>query len=166
MDRWYTEGLERKVGYPAWMGKTEPLNGGAGDWRPPMPREGDALRELGLDEGYFHPPVWGRIPMPVESVILEEDEHYRMREVAFSCSMKAVLSLDPPWLLVRSAGHVRAELLSRVHVTCSWFGNHKSAIGPSFFSTSTVYWSAAPPLPEDVNREISMILSAAEKENL
>jgi uroporphyrinogen decarboxylase len=78
MDRWYMEGLERKVGYPAWMGKSEPLNGGAGDWRPPMPREGDALRELGLDEGYFHPPVWGRIPMPVQPVILEEDEHYRI----------------------------------------------------------------------------------------
>jgi uroporphyrinogen-III decarboxylase len=78
LDRWYQEGLERKVGYPATMGKSEPLNGGAGDWRPPMPREGDAKRELELDEGYFHPPVWGRIPLRCQPVILEEDEHYRV----------------------------------------------------------------------------------------
>ena len=75
LDRWYSEGLERKVGYPASMTVSEPLNGGAGDWRPPMPREGDAKRELGLDEGFFHPPVWGRIPLEVEKRVLEEDEH-------------------------------------------------------------------------------------------
>ena len=75
LDRWYSEGLERKVGYPASMTVSEPLNGGAGDWRPPMPREGDAKRELDLDEGFFHPPVWGRIPLAVEKRVLEEDEH-------------------------------------------------------------------------------------------
>ena len=37
LDRWYSEGLERKVGYPASMAVSEPLNGGAGDWRPPSP---------------------------------------------------------------------------------------------------------------------------------
>jgi uroporphyrinogen decarboxylase len=78
LDRWYGEGLERQVGYPASMLKSEPLNGGAGDWRPPMPREGDARRELGLDEGFFHPPVWGRIPLPYEKLILEEGEHYQV----------------------------------------------------------------------------------------
>ena len=76
LDRWYTEGLDRQVGYPDSMGKSEPLNGGAGDWRPPMPREGDANRELNLDEGYFHPPVWGRIPLPCEKLILEENDHF------------------------------------------------------------------------------------------
>jgi uroporphyrinogen decarboxylase len=78
LDRWYTEGLERKVGYPASMLKSEPLSGGAGDWRPPMPREQDACRALGLDEGYFHPPVHGRIPLPVPVQILEEDEHMQV----------------------------------------------------------------------------------------
>lgn len=78
LDRWYSEGLERQVGYPASMLKSEPLNGGAGDWRPPMPREGDARRELGLDEGFFHPPVWGRIPLPYKKLILEEGEHYQV----------------------------------------------------------------------------------------
>lgn len=78
MDRWYAEGLERKVGYPAGMGKSEPLNGGAGDWRPPMPREGDARRELDLDDGYYHPPVWGRIPLPCEKLILEENDHFQI----------------------------------------------------------------------------------------
>lgn len=29
MDRWYNEGLERRIGYPEGMGKSEPLNGGA-----------------------------------------------------------------------------------------------------------------------------------------
>jgi uroporphyrinogen-III decarboxylase len=78
LDRWYTEGLDRQVGYPEWMGKSEPLNGGAGDWRPPMPREGDAKRELALDDGYFHPPVWGRIPLPCEKVIIEENNHFQI----------------------------------------------------------------------------------------
>jgi uroporphyrinogen-III decarboxylase len=78
LDRWYGEGLERQVGYPASMLKSEPLNGGAGDWRPPMPREGDAKRELDLDEGFFHPPVWGRIPLPYEKLILEEGEHFQV----------------------------------------------------------------------------------------
>jgi uroporphyrinogen decarboxylase len=78
LDRWYSEGLERRQGYPDWMGKSDPLNGGAGDWRPPMPREGDAKRELGLDEGYFHPPVWGRIPLPCDKVILEENDQFQI----------------------------------------------------------------------------------------
>ena len=78
LDRWYSEGLERRVGYPASMTVSEPLNGGAGDWRPPMPREGDAKRELGLDEGFFHPPVWGRIPLEVEKTVLEDEEHYQI----------------------------------------------------------------------------------------
>jgi uroporphyrinogen decarboxylase len=78
LDRWYGEGLERQIGYPAGMLKSEPLNGGAGDWRPPMAREADARRELGLDEGFFHPPVWGRIPLPYEKVILEEGDHYQI----------------------------------------------------------------------------------------
>ena len=79
MDRWYNEGLERQVGYPASMLKSEPLNGGAGDWRPPMPREGDAKRELCLDEGFFHPPVWGRIPLPYEKLILEDNAEFQIQ---------------------------------------------------------------------------------------
>lgn len=78
LDRWYGEGLEQRVGYPASMLKSEPLNGGAGDWRPPMPREGDARRELNLDEGFFHPPVWGRIPLPCEKLILEENDQFQI----------------------------------------------------------------------------------------
>ena len=78
LDRWYGEGLERRVGYPDTMLKSEPLNGGAGDWRPPMPREQDAHTALNLDEGYFHPPVHGRIPLPVPVQVLEEDQHMRI----------------------------------------------------------------------------------------
>jgi uroporphyrinogen decarboxylase len=43
-----------------------------------MPREQDACRALGLDDGYFHPPVHGRIPLPVPVQILEEDEHMQV----------------------------------------------------------------------------------------
>lgn len=78
LDRWYTEGLKREVGYPASMSKSDPLNGGAGDWRPPMPREQDACHALSLDEGYFHPPVHGRIPLPVPVRILDEDDHMQI----------------------------------------------------------------------------------------
>ncbi|MCC6958100.1 MAG: hypothetical protein IT316_14965 [Anaerolineales bacterium] len=79
LDRWYSEGLECRVGYPASMLKSEALNGGAGDWRPPMPREGDAKRELNLDDGYFHPPVWGRIPLPYEKIILEDNDEFQIQ---------------------------------------------------------------------------------------
>lgn len=78
LDRWYAEGLTRVTGYPEDMPKSEPLNGGAGDWRPPMPREGDARRELDLDEGIFHPPVHGRIALLQDPIILEETEYYRI----------------------------------------------------------------------------------------
>ena len=78
IDRWYGEGLQRVVGYPATMNKSDPLQGGAGDWRPPMPREQDARKTLDLDDGYFHPPVWGRLLMPRQPVVLEEDERFKI----------------------------------------------------------------------------------------
>ena len=44
----------------------------------PCLAEQDARKVLGLDEGYFHPPVHGRIPLPVPVQVLEEDEHMQI----------------------------------------------------------------------------------------
>ena len=78
IQRWYEEGLPRRVGLPPDAQFTDAINGDAGAWRPGGSRERDVHAALGLDEGMVHLPVRGSLRRQTPPIVWEEDDNTRV----------------------------------------------------------------------------------------